>query len=262
LEHRSDPKYSAYNHPPDTTPLAHWQHRRLQGESLDLARNLINSGIAARDIITAVSETVLVPPLQRDIYNLQQLARAKQLNRHTLVDALIKALDEQGWISKIEKSLDGRMKSLFMTSTACLEYLKANPDVLIMDSTYKTNRFGLPMLDVIGKLQAIYLIIYLTSYLGIDNSHNSFYIAMVWMAEEAEDDYNFALEQLANHARPFWLALIVTDRELALMNAIPKYFPPLYTKTLLCRWHINKNVVKKCKPAFATTEEWEHFYKA
>ena len=38
--------------------------------------------------------------------------------------------------------------------------------------------------------------------------------------------------------------VIVSDRELALMNAIAHIFPDAVN--LLCSWHINKNIVAKC----------------
>lgn len=46
--------------------------------------------------------------------------------------------------------------------------------------------------------------------------------------------------------------VIVTDRELALMNVISRVFTT--TTHILCRWHINKNVLTKCKKLFLTKE--------
>ena len=41
---------------------------------------------------------------------------------------------------------------------------------------------------------------------------------------------------------------IVTDRELALMKAIDILFPQ--SSHILCRWHVNMNVLAKCKKFF------------
>jgi len=51
--------------------------------------------------------------------------------------------------------------------------------------------------------------------------------------------------------------VIVTDRELGLMNAIHKVFPT--TNTLLCRWHISKNVLANYKKLFDRNETCEKF---
>ena len=49
--------------------------------------------------------------------------------------------------------------------------------------------------------------------------------------------------------------VIVTDREKALISAIEKINPGSGTTHVLCLWHIQKNVLKNCKPEFATEEE-------
>ena len=50
---------------------------------------------------------------------------------------------------------------------------------------------------------------------------------------------------------------MITDRELALMKAKADVFPN--ATLVLCNWHIQKNVLKKCKGKFDTAEEWEVF---
>ncbi|GJT05681.1 PKS-NRPS hybrid synthetase [Tanacetum coccineum] len=52
-------------------------------------------------------------------------------------------------------------------------------------------------------------------------------------------------------------SVIITDRELALMNAIKDVFPS--TTSLLCVWHINKNVFSNCKTHFVIAEEFDIF---
>ena len=52
--------------------------------------------------------------------------------------------------------------------------------------------------------------------------------------------------------------LIVTDRDMALLNAIKRVFP---TAThFLCRWHISRNVLAQCKNLFETKEKWDKFF--
>ena len=51
---------------------------------------------------------------------------------------------------------------------------------------------------------------------------------------------------------------MITDRELALITEIDLAFPE--TDHLLCRWHVNMNVVKNYKKHFWTKEEWDRFY--
>ena len=46
--------------------------------------------------------------------------------------------------------------------------------------------------------------------------------------------------------------VLVTDRDLGLIRAIRNVFPDV--PHLLCIWHVNKNVLAHCKPAFSTAE--------
>ncbi|CAG8768119.1 15070_t:CDS:2, partial [Funneliformis caledonium] len=81
---------------------------------------------------------------------------------------------------------------------------------------------------------------------------------------EERIDYQWALTHVARLfdgiSRP---SVIVTDRELALMNAFEIIFSD--SANLLCLWHINKNILKNCKPQFLKkteneeSDEWQLF---
>ena len=51
--------------------------------------------------------------------------------------------------------------------------------------------------------------------------------------------------------------MIVTYHELALMAAIDIVFSS--SPHLLCMWHINNNILAKCKRQFEMSEEWTVF---
>lgn len=51
---------------------------------------------------------------------------------------------------------------------------------------------------------------------------------------------------------------LITDRELALITVIDELFSQ--SDHLLCRWHVNMNVVKNCKKYFGSKEQWDEFY--
>jgi transposase-like protein len=51
--------------------------------------------------------------------------------------------------------------------------------------------------------------------------------------------------------------MIVTNKELALMNAIKNIFPN--ASNLLCRWHISRNILANCKKFFEIKDRWEAF---
>ncbi|XP_028103952.1 uncharacterized protein LOC114303000 [Camellia sinensis] len=130
---------------------------------------------------------------------------------------------------------------LFWANPVSLDLLCIFPRVLIMDCTYKTNRYRLPLLEIVG----------------VTSTHMTFSVAVAYLQIERVHNYAWALQTLRdlmdNSVLP---EVIVTDRELALMNAIDNTF--LNARHLLCRWHINKNVLTKLLSS--TEEEYnDHF---
>ncbi|CAG8626820.1 5737_t:CDS:2 [Cetraspora pellucida] len=75
------------------------------------------------------------------------------------------------------------------------------------------------------------------------------YSSVLLMDCKDEEDYKWALTCIVRLfegiSKP---GIIVTDRELSLMNALKIVFPN--STNLLCLWHISKNVLKNCKPQF------------
>ena len=100
-----------------------------------------------------------------------------------------------------------------------------------IDSTYKTNRYRLPLLD----------------FVGVTPTAMAFSAGFAYLEGERFNNIVWALEQfrglfLRNDCLP---VVIVTDRDLALMNAVKTVFPE--STNLLCRFHIDKNMKAKCK---------------
>lgn len=110
------------------------------------------------------------------------------------------------------------------------------PIALIIDSSYKTNKYILPLLEIIGVIYAEK-----TYYVGfafqesIKEKNVTWDLDVCWtMFKDKEDTPK----------------VIITDRDTALMNSVSKVFPTSYT--LLCRYHITKNVSSQVKPAVGT----------
>lgn len=129
------------------------------------------------------------------------------------------------------------MQCLFIAPRSAVPLFRTAPDVIVADCTYKTNRFGLPLLN----------------FCGIQALRKSFSIAAVFINAEKEEQYTWALQAL----REFLIEedlplpkLIVTDRELALINALKHHEAFTLVPRLLCRWHVNMNVLAKGKRFF------------
>ncbi|GFY85687.1 hypothetical protein Acr_04g0004250 [Actinidia rufa] len=105
------------------------------------------------------------------------------------------------------------------------------PTVLIIDATYKTNEYRIPLLEVVG----------ITSTMQI------YSLIFAYLANEKFDRLTWALgtlKKLIIEKGAVMPSVFVTDQDLVLMKAIETYFPT--TRHILCIWHINQNMVKYC----------------
>ncbi|XP_074304814.1 protein FAR1-RELATED SEQUENCE 2-like [Silene latifolia] len=97
--------------------------------------------------------------------------------------------------------------------------------VVLINSTYKTNLYGLPLVEMVG----------------VTPVGKTFVIAYALVTHESEDGYRWVLQQLKallnDVVQP---NVIVTDCEQGLLNAILTVFPD--SSHLLCLWHIYDKV--------------------
>ena len=70
---------------------------------------------------------------------------------HSATEALIQHLETSGIMHHILKDLDSsRLKGLFIACPESIQYLQSHHDVLLIDNTYSTNRFDMPLMNIIG----------------------------------------------------------------------------------------------------------------
>lgn len=62
---------------------------------------------------------------------------------------------------------------LFFMNEQCITMLGQFPEVLLLDCTYKTNWFKMPLLNVVG----------------ITSIGTTFYVGFAFLSEEKEEDY-------------------------------------------------------------------------
>jgi alpha-glucosidase len=99
-----------------------------------------------------------------------------------------------------------------------------------MDSTYKTNKYGMPLFELVGQT----------------STEETFNIGFAFMSNEKEENFTWVLQQcvclLRNKLRP---NVVVTDRDAALMSAVATVFPD--SAHMVCTFHVKKNMSEKCK---------------
>lgn len=235
VKHRSDKKFTLHNHEPSWNRTAHPVLRTLSKECVSQVSSLTNAGVAPREIRTYIRQNSNSTASQQDIYNCIADARRGASEGQSSINALADQLFKEGFWSHFQTDSDGRVKAVLFAHPDSIAYLEAYPDVLILDCTYKTNKYRMPLLDIIG----------------VDACQRSFCIAFAFLSGESEEDYTWALDRLRSlfDSRSIRSPRVVlTDRCIACMNAVSTQFPA--SKSLLCLWHANKAVLRHCLPSF------------
>jgi hypothetical protein len=155
-------------------------------------------------------------------------------------------LKESNWTCNVKLSSSGKLMNLFFVHPGSIHLARINHHVALLDERYKTNRYKLPLLHVIGQAA----------------SNQSFTIAFCFLAYEDQDNYTWAVNCLKQLV---WRSeqtpkVFITDCNNALQNALAEVFPGLQAN--LCMWHINKNITTNCKRHFTggtLDNSWEKF---
>jgi len=249
LRHRPDSKFSKHNHPPSTEPSVHRSHRQLPEEDIAVIGDLTTAGIAPRDIRAYIRQTSNALTTRQDIYNHAATARRNLFQGQSSIQALVNQLNKEGFWSRIQVNESNRLTAIFFAHPDSVAFLQQNPDILLLDCTYKTNKYGLPLLDMVG----------------VDCCQRSFCIAFAFLSSEVEEQYVWALTQLKSLYQDTLPSVVLTDRCQAAMNAVETCFS--ISKSLLCLWHANKAVIRHCQPSFglkngqvAEEDTWKEFY--
>ena len=173
----------------------------------------------------------------RQVYNIRyQTNKAIRGDRSEMQHPL-KLLDDNSYVSRYRTYDDGvTVRDIFWTHPDSIKLFNTFSTVLILDSTYKTNKYRLPLFEMVG----------------VTSTDKTFAVGFAFLECEKENNFTWALEVcrslLKKHVE--MPQAIVTDRDTALMNAVAKVFPS--SNALLCRYHITKNVRSRVKPAVGT----------
>ncbi|KAM3468043.1 hypothetical protein MY5147_008326 [Beauveria neobassiana] len=254
LTHRPGREYAFHNHEPSRQPSAHPAHRKLSSTDLSTVHNLASAGVAAKEIRSYLRNHSKTLATQQDIYNCIAQGKRDLAKGQSNIHALANELDTEGFWNRMQLDEDGRVTAVLFAHPQSLAYLKSYPDLLILDCTYKTNKYKMPLLDIVG----------------VDACQRSFCIAFAFLSGETEEDYTWALDRLRSMYELCGARLpsvILTDRCLACMNAVSRCFPD--AASLLCLWHANKAVLRHCMSSFTRNTEdadkaqqWKEFYQS
>lgn len=166
----------------------------------------------------------------KTVYNALSAQRKVDRAGHSQIQYLLSKLKEKNYFEWHRNTLDGTdiMTDIFWAHPTSINLMRTFPHLLVMDCTYRTNKYRMPLLEIVG----------------VTSTSKTFCIAVAYLVSERENHYVWALKRLqlimldCDVEMP---SVIVTDREIALINAINIVFPQ--AAHILCKWHIQKNIL-------------------
>ncbi|KAH1233275.1 Protein FAR1-RELATED SEQUENCE 5 [Glycine max] len=214
-----------HNHELAKSLVGHPYAGRLIKEEKKIIADMTKSMVKPKNILLTLKEhnadscTTI-----KQIYNARSAYRSSIRGANTEMQHLMKLLERDQYIHWHRLKDEVVVHDLFWCHPDAVKLCNACHLVFFIDSTYKTNRYRLPLLD----------------FVGVTPTAMTFSVGFAYLEAECVNNIVWALERfrglfLRHDRLPL---VIVTGRDLALMNAVKIVFPE--STNLLCRDALNQ----------------------
>jgi hypothetical protein len=126
-----------HNHDAWDDPLCHPINKQLTAEDKELIRSMTLTGSRAREILAQLGRTDID---LRTVYNARAHLLYQRLDGRTPMETLISELEDDRYTYSITTDANGRTTNFFFARDTSMKWYRAYPYVLLLDSTYKTNK--------------------------------------------------------------------------------------------------------------------------
>jgi len=227
----------SHNHELGGNLAGHAMKHRLSELEKAKVRTLNGQSLAPKDILYILrKEFSNIHSTAREIYNKLVVARAEELKGRRPIEVLVEPISCSDYFNKV-RLVENVVDCVFFMHQSLVSMCQTFDTVFLLDYTYKTNKFGMPLLNVVG----------------ITSTYVTFNAGFAFLHAKNEEAYAWVLEQFFEVVTP---KVLRADRKLALMNEIAQVFPSCHN--MLYCWHINKNIFANCKTRFSDVE-WQQF---
>ncbi|XP_026450699.1 protein FAR1-RELATED SEQUENCE 5-like [Papaver somniferum] len=220
-----------HNHPIPESLINHPYSARLNPLEKDLVRVLSKRRTRPIDILSGVK--VLNPSNSSSlatIYNEREKNRKESWEERLLMQQLLFLFEEAKYSIAYEKNEEKEVEYLFIANPECVQLERCFHQILFMYCTYKTNKYNMPILNFVGKT----------------STKSTFTVVFCFLKDETKESYMWELKKMKLlYQEGYTPRVLITDKEQALMWAIPRVF--LYARHHLCTFHIWNNVQTNCK---------------
>ncbi|KAL5194439.1 Protein FAR1-RELATED SEQUENCE 5 [Glycine soja] len=219
-----------HNHELAKSLVGHPYAGRLTKAKKKLIADMTKSMVKPRNILLTLKEhNVNSCTTIKHIYNARSAFRSSIRGSDLEMQHLMKLLERDQYIHWYRIKDEDVVCDIFWCHSDAVKLVNACDLVFLIDNTYKTNQYRLPLLD----------------FVGVTPTGMTFFVGFAYVEGEHINNLCDALP-----------GVIVTDRDQTLMNAVKVVF--LDCTNLLCSFHINKNVKVKCKSLIGQKNAWNY----
>ena len=225
-----------HNHKPATADQIAFMrsHRKIKAHQKSRIMSLGAAGMRLFNIMrTFISDNgkySMVGFVRKDLYNMSCREKRKMLAKgdaNTTIGIMEKRKrDDPEFYFDYKLGKGGKLLHLFWCDSQSRQDYADFGDVLVFDSTYKTNRYAMPFIP----------------FVGINNHRQTTVFACAIVSDEKEVTYKWLLETFLKAMYQQKPKGIITDGDAAMIAAVGKVFPGVSYR--VCTWHIEKNMKK------------------
>nr|XP_043615969.1 protein FAR1-RELATED SEQUENCE 5-like [Erigeron canadensis] len=217
-------------------------------ECKDVVTLLSNSGIKPSDITKAVnalrgSEKDRLTRVQCSniVTNERKINLGKECHG-IIMHFQEKAELDQEFYFAMELSTDGTLRNVFWADGRSRSSFCQFGDVVVFDTTYRTNKFNLPF----------------APFVGVNHHGKSILFGAALLENETETSFIWLFKQFLKCMHECPPVSIITDQDLAMGKAIAKVFPK--TRHRFCAWHIQKHILEHLQPLQSRYDDFEETF--
>nr|XP_017245268.1 PREDICTED: protein FAR1-RELATED SEQUENCE 5-like [Daucus carota subsp. sativus] len=145
---------------------------------------------------------------------------------------------------KVDMDEENHVRAMLWVDPRSLNAYQNFGDVVVFDSTYRTNRYCMPFVP----------------FTGVNHHYQSILFGFALIRDETEKSYLWVfknwLEAIGNKAPQ----TIITDQDIAIGNAIAEVLPN--TNHLFCSWHISTKFGEKLSHLYANHDHFKEDFNS
>ncbi|XP_073048393.1 protein FAR1-RELATED SEQUENCE 5-like [Primulina eburnea] len=229
----------SHNHPLSTPSKVHLlrSHRNISASKKVLSQQFAEANVPTcqqmRLFEIESGEPEHVGFLERDIRNYEKSIRDehKGIDAETLVDFFESEKEKSSlFFFDYETDSDNRFTRCFWADLVSRRDYTAFGDVVVFDTTYNTNKYGMVF----------------APFVGVNHHHQTILFGCGLLSDEKTDSFVWLLNKFLEAMCTGAPNIIITDQDPAMTKAIAQVFPQ--TTHRYCLWHILNKFSEKLNP--------------